>query len=470
MDATLDKYQSTVNAAPVKSFFVSMLTRDIRLEEAILDLLDNCVDGILRTKELEGDKPYEGSWAEIKFDRDSFSIEDNCGGIPWSLSEYAFRMGRDPKRKPDAGGLVGVYGIGMKRAIFKMGKSCSINTRSGDDRYEVEFTPEWMDDETDWEVPVTRSEIVMSEDGTKIVVRDLLEGVVSQFSTLKSFQAELIKLISTHYALIIDKGFHVTVNGREVKPRLKGLVFAEEQIGPNEYIRPFIYKATTETNVEVFLAVGLTEDIPSENVVFDEQEERQRSSEDAGWTIVCNDRVVLFCDRSELTGWGEAGVPRYHTQFISISGIVEFKCDDPAELPMTTTKRGVDASSHLYLQVKNKMREGMKMFTDYTNRWKGRKEESDAHIESGKPLTIPELKDRSETIQFRSVRQGVLRDARQSRPNLPKPNTTSGVRRIAFTKEKSKVDMVAEHLGTPKSSPSEIGEKCFDRIFEEALS
>ena len=108
-----------VNAAPVKSFFVSMLTRDIKIEEAILDLLDNCVDGILRNrKSINSDKPYTGSWAKITFAKDSFSIEDNCGGIPWELSEYAFRMGRDPGRGPDTAGVVGVYGIGMKRAIF----------------------------------------------------------------------------------------------------------------------------------------------------------------------------------------------------------------------------------------------------------------------------------------------------------------------------------------------------------------
>ena len=38
----------SVNASPAKSLFVSMLTRDLTLEDAILDLLDNCVDGILR--------------------------------------------------------------------------------------------------------------------------------------------------------------------------------------------------------------------------------------------------------------------------------------------------------------------------------------------------------------------------------------------------------------------------------------
>ena len=34
---------------PSKAFFVSMLTRDIDLQDAILDLLDNCIDGAVRS-------------------------------------------------------------------------------------------------------------------------------------------------------------------------------------------------------------------------------------------------------------------------------------------------------------------------------------------------------------------------------------------------------------------------------------
>ena len=37
-----------IKAGPTKRFFVKMLTRDIELADAILDLLDNCVDGIIR--------------------------------------------------------------------------------------------------------------------------------------------------------------------------------------------------------------------------------------------------------------------------------------------------------------------------------------------------------------------------------------------------------------------------------------
>ena len=63
-----------VDASPVKSFFVEMLTRDIELSDAILDLLDNCVDGILRhTKGKSlGEMPYKGYKAEITFGKDSF--------------------------------------------------------------------------------------------------------------------------------------------------------------------------------------------------------------------------------------------------------------------------------------------------------------------------------------------------------------------------------------------------------------
>ena len=36
---------------------------------------------------------------------------------------------------------IGVYGIGMKRAIFKIGKHCIISTQSQPDCYEVEIDP-----------------------------------------------------------------------------------------------------------------------------------------------------------------------------------------------------------------------------------------------------------------------------------------------------------------------------------------
>ena len=464
----------SVKADPVKSFFVSMLTRDIKLEEAILDLLDNCVDGILRTGVNGSDQPYDGYRADISFDANSFSINDNCGGIPTVLLEYAFRLGRDPDYPEDQKppGAVGVYGIGMKRAIFKMGESCVISTQNKNDSYEVSVSREWLHKEDDWNIPFSRKEPIMPQDGTRIVVTDLFAGITTTLGERREdFASDLDEMVSSHYCFIIDKGFSVTINGSPVCSRSRGFVYTPNTPSNARAIRPFTYEATTDDGVDVFMAVGFNGAIPSEDAALAEQEEPSRSSEYAGWTVVCNDRAVLFCDRSELTGWGETGVPRYHTQFIAVYGVVEFRCEDPAKLPTTTTKRGVDASSLLYLQVKNKMREGMALFTGYTNRWKTRPTEVREQFASGVIATFSELKEGIMDVST-SASTTPLQDAQQYKPILPvlqreDPQT----RRISFTRPAEDVRIVAEYLfGDSEQNPAEVGQECFDLVLQEANS
>jgi hypothetical protein len=463
-----------VSAAPVKAFFVHMLTRDIRLEDAILDLLDNCVDGILRSrlgKSPKASHPYSGFWAEITFDKSSFSIADNCGGIPWTMHKYAFRIGRTPDHPPDAAGTVGAYGVGMKRAIFKLGTACLITTKSANDAYEVSIPTEWMEDEKNWEFQVQPAKKPMAHEGTTLVVGSLHPWIADRFSSdAEDFQAKLVVMVATHYAFIVNKGFKVTINGAAVKPRPTKLLFSRRAAGKKgaKEIQPFIFRTKTDEGVEVFLAVGFTRPIPSLNEVEQEQDGKRYSSEEAGWTIICNDRAVVYCDRTELTGWGEAGVPRYHTQFIAISGIVEFK-GDASKLPTTTTKRDVDASSALYLQVKNKMREGMRIFTDYTNKWKTRAEESRKYIEKGRPLSLEDIQDEAANLKFTSTTTSVP-PGQQYKPQLPMPpKLEPRVRRISFIKTIGEVQLVAEHLfDDPDADPSTVGEECFDMFLKEA--
>ena len=465
---TKNKYD-TVDATPVKSFFVDMLTRDIELVDAILDLLDNCVDGILRQKKnSSGETPYEGFEAEIEFNEDMFSIADNCGGIPWSLHEYAFRMGKDPENRDSNLPTVGVYGIGMKRAIFKIGRQCLISTQNKENCYGVEITPEWIEQSDNWDLPVYESPQREKEDGTTIVIDELHHGIATRFGDEKEdFSRELIRKIETHYAFIIAKGFRVIVNGQRVVPKPTKLIFVETEDEKGFAIRPYIYRTEVD-GVNIFLSVGFTRPIPSQEEINDEQEEKRYSSMDAGWTIICNDRAVLYCDRTELTGWGDAGVPRYHTQFIAISGIVEFQSNDASKLPMTTTKRGIDASSSLYLQVKNKMREGMRVFTNFTNQWKGKGDASQEYIDSGKALALDDTKTKSEKLKLNPVRSGLR--GMQFMPKLPRPEPDpSSKKQISYSRDLEEIQIVQNYLFNGNSvTPSQVGEKCFDEILREA--
>jgi hypothetical protein len=470
MSRTASAKADHVSGQPVKSFFVSMLTRDIDLDDAVLDLLDNCVDGIIRSRPRQpgADKPYKGRWAKIDFDRSSFRLSDNCGGIPWSLHDYAFHMGRPEGQPHDKAGSVGTYGIGMKRALFKMGMRSAITTRNGRDSYRVEIPPEWVNEPDDWNFPVKHLKRVAQEEGTEIIVSDLRPDIAYHFSdSAKAFQSELDRMISTHYALILDKGLRVSINGNDVKPRQTRLVFTRRDGA--RAIRPFFFRTTTADGVEVFLAVGFTQPIPSGSEAQEDAESKRHSSEDAGWTVVCNDRAVVYCDRSELTGWGEAGIPRYHTQFIAISGIVEFRSSDAAKLPTTTTKRGIDAASTLYLQVKNKMRDGMRDFTRCTTKWKGRAPEFKRFIDAGDRLTLAELKSRAADLHMTATPRFAL-GGEQYRPSLPETKRVSPRQKhISYYKDVDDIRSVATHLGMgPDSSPSLVGESCFDLMLREA--
>ena len=464
---TINKFGS-VNARPVKSFFVDMLTRDIELVDAILDLLDNCVDGILRQKGKEsGETPYKGFWAEIQFDENSFSISDNCGGIPWNLHEYAFRMGKEDRDRDSNLPTIGVYGIGMKRAIFKIGQECSILTQNKDDCYEVKITSDWIQKPNDWELPVSGSSERKKEDGTTIVISKLNGGITTHFGeNSKNFDSQLTKKVKTHYAFILEKGFQVKINGNVVEAKTTRLIFDDTGSG-DSVIKPYIFKAKDD-GVDIFLCVGFKESIPSQEEVSEEQRKRRFSSAEAGWTIICNDRAVLYHDRTELTGWGDTRVPRYHTQFIAIAGIVEFKSDNAANLPTTTTKRGINASLPLYLQVRRRMIEGMRMFTNYTNKWKERSNESKLYTEGKPRCTLYEIKEKFQGLEPTNLHGGIGGSHFKPPLPLPKPQLSSD-RRITYNKSVDDIETVRSYLfREEEAQPSQVGEKCFDVMLKEA--
>ncbi|HOO77661.1 MAG TPA: ATP-binding protein [bacterium] len=460
-----------IPANPVKSFFVHMLTRDIELQDAILDLLDNCVDGIQRAetkRQLSRRLPYEGYWASIEFDGTRFRIEDNCGGIPVRYHDYAFRMGRIKADIDKGKKTIGTYGIGMKRAIFKMGADCTIRTHAKDGSYRLRLSPQWISKEDDWLIPVVAIKPAETL-GTTLEIRSIYSSVRTEFES-GAFERAFREAVATHYAYIIGKGFEVRINGKAVTPRSISLLFAEEAVRSKHPIMPFIYEGKHD-GVDVFLVVGFTSPIPSREEADEglENYKERYSSAEAGWTVICNDRTVVYCDKTPLTGWGVSGVPQYHMQFIAISGIVIFSADDANLLPMTTTKRGIEASSPLYLQVRDKMIEGTKMFTQYTNQWKGKDlvAKSRCEMRSTHKATLDEIRTRALKLHMTATRGAVK--GKQYKPVLPRPDKKKTTERIVFTRAVRDVRRVSQYIfDSPDRNPSNVGARCFDVILEEA--
>lgn len=456
---------SEVKAYPAKRFFVEMLTRDIELKDSVLDLLDNCIDGVMRERKsnLDDAQPYAGYEAHIKFDKDSFQITDNCGGIPKGVAlERAFRLGR-PDRETDKDlPTVGVYGIGMKRAIFKMGRESKVTSFTDENAYEVGISPEWIEDDVNWMLPIEEVGNPDGKRGTSVLVCELYPGVSRLFSNATGFENDLKKSISAYYGNIILKGFDVYVNEEKVHPIESTFILSQQSFDSGVGVAPYVY--TGELNgVSIELVVGFYRNLPTD----EEQEDSlagRPSTEQAGWTLVCNDRVVLYADKTKVSGWGEAGVPQYHTQFVSIAGVVNFKSNDASLLPVTTTKRGIDGNSELYLSIKEFMREGMKLFTDYTNKWKV---PSAARPE----LAVPAVSSTTKSIAAMVPENKWTKDRKSAikghkfKPVLPVPTKATEYRFLRFSRPVSEIRRLGEHFfDDPNYAPGEIGGLCFDQI------
>ena len=464
----------TANGMPTKEFFINMLTRDIALNDAILDLLDNCLDGVVRQKGVDGKKEdknyYKGYSASITISKESFCIQDNCGGIPRDVAEKnAFRMGRT-STTGDGLPTVGIYGIGMKRAIFKLGKVARVRTKNAGKAYCVKIEKEWAEDADHWEFPIDElDEKDIPFEGTSVEVTELNSIIQNQWNTeekLKYFVETLTTAIKTSYSLIIQKGFEIRINDKIIQANPVELLVSTGEKG----IKPYIFEKTYGS-VSVSLIVGFYAPTPSEEELDDGTEGRRRR-EDAGWTIVCNDRVVLYNDKTHLTGWGEAGVPSYHTQFIGIKGIVTFESTNPEELPMTTTKRGVDLSSSIYADVKNKMRDGLKTFTQYTNVWKGRISEERTHSKGAQSIPYTKILEADDAFrESYGIRAKKYAGAIVFKPELPKPKQDKPYVIIRYSKPREDVITLHEFFYKDNSlplNPSEIGAKCFDILLEQS--
>jgi len=335
---------TTIKASPTKEFFIHMLTRDVLITRAILDLVDNSVDGARR---LKPDDNYSGLRVSIQFSADEFRIEDNCGGIPVDIArDYAFRFGR-PKNAPNTtASSVGQFGVGMKRTFFKLGRYFSVRSNTSTSRFEMAVdVDDWLNqpgDTESWHFEFKsieeNIEVPAAEVGTRISVTRLLDEPKSSFSQ-NSFTRELQQGISEGHALVLAKGLEISLNGLHLSHHPLDLLRSSEII-PAYVERTFYENDAHPVKTRIYVGVS------------------QREKDDGGWYIFCNGRMVVRADQSVLTGWGEGEgttMPKYHPDFAFFRGYVFFDCEDAAKLPWTTTKTGVDADSWLFRAVREEM-------------------------------------------------------------------------------------------------------------------
>jgi hypothetical protein len=440
----------SIDASPTKMFFVQMLVKDIALTRSIIDLLDNSIDGLLRLSTArKADIRHADHYVRISVSADSFEIEDNCGGIPLDVArEYAFRFGRTSATPPTERSI-GQFGVGMKRALFKLGQHILIETKSRLDSFSLTIDlDEWSKDDKNWDFVLSdyerfQSETTVADRTTKIRVDQLDQAVSDQFSD-PQFLNRLRSEIAHAHRHSLDKGLLIQLNAIPIS-HISTKLIQSDQIGC-----AFSSEVRTvgEDEITVIIYAGIA---PS-------------TSRESGWYIFCNGRQVVGQDKSHLTGWGEdesTSIPQFHPQYNRFKGYVFFDSANTRLLPWNTTKTGVDEESELYRSVRLDMVNAMRPVIDFLNELDREKD-----LPSTVPHPLADLVEHADDHDYKDLSASAsTRPFRvESRRQVAvKPQLT----RINFLKETKYVDAVRLALGI--QAAKEVGSQTFDYYYRAEI-
>lgn len=441
-----------VDASPTKAFFVNMITRDITLEDTILDLIDNSVDAAWhseggRAMELADAVDLSAYRISISVSPERFSIRDNCGGMTLDDAvDHAFSFGRRASQELEEYSI-GVYGIGMKRAVFRLGTDIRIrSTYTKPDGAREAFAvtivvDEWLqNDDPPWDFDID-DDHDLDADGVEIVVESLNEGTEVSFGN-PAFVRNLRRMIARDYTLHLNRGLQIAINDAAVE-ELPIALRRSDEIAP---VRVKYKDQAGEVMVEI---IGGMAAPPPESIDPDDAEDGDKRF---GWYVACNGRIVLAADKTNVSGWGTSNWPRWHPQYSGFVGIVLFTAANAAYLPLTTTKRSVDASSGVLLRARRRMRDIAKEWIAYTNARKQALEEAKRKEEAAKAVPIQQVEMR------RSLA-------------LPKltPVQAEPVANVNYAVSVSRMKRLAAELGNVNMSYRDVGLKSFDYMYDELI-
>jgi hypothetical protein len=425
-----------------------MFTRDISFEDCILDLIDNSIDSLVRTREINpaaeilrprsrASDATQLPLISVALNEREILIADNCGGIPLKLLEnevFSFGHGKDARL-----GQLGAYGIGLKRAMFKLASVFEIQSQTASGGFSAKFNvDDWAANDadlSDWTIPFTRLERNpdLPENGTRIRFTSLREEVRMRLRD-GAFMGKLCSGIAGTYSLFLEDSVRVEVNGARVDPQ-------DLPLGSSREITPGQSDFTKGT-VKIRIIAALAA-----------RKEEEWAYERAGWYVLCNGRVVLSADKSELTGWGE-GLPRFHSKYNGFVGVAVFRSPDPLALPWTTTKRGLNRESPVFQSARTEMVVLARPIISFLN-----------DMYRGQLVEEPVERAMAERVTTANVRELALKKpgpARIERP-VAVQHTTA---RVQYDAQLADLERVRRSLRKPKWSPNKLGRYTFEHYLK----
>jgi hypothetical protein len=210
---------TTIDGTPKKRLFLSIIS-DYDLKTGLCELIDNAIDFWVSNDK----KPKLIISVLLDPDRQFIQVRDNAGGVSDDHAELLIAPGATRDDPGDA--LIGIFGVGGKRAGVALGELVEIRTRHNNGKsIQIDLTNDWIESPS-WDLDIY--EVPEIDPGTTTVdITKVRQG----------FDTDDVERIRQHlgetYSWFINQGCVIELNGNPILP-----ITFDHWAYPPDYRRP----------------------------------------------------------------------------------------------------------------------------------------------------------------------------------------------------------------------------------------
>lgn len=383
------KEASVVDGTPEKRLFLSIIS-DYGLKTGICELVDNALDLWIagtRISDLHIEVTLDSS-------RQLIAVRDNAGGVKKDYLRFLVAPGASGNELGD--NVIGIFGVGGKRAGVALGERVEIRTRYKKEKtFQIDITNDWLGS-PDWHL--NTYEIPNIPAGTTEVSISHMRQAFDEAEI-----EELRKHLSETYSNFLKQGCRISLNDKAIAT--KQFTLWAYPTGYEPKITDFKINLGKGKELKIKITAGLIRD-------------RDPEKGNYGVYFYCNDRLIVKELKTRDVGYyvsSEAGVPHPDASLCRV--IVEMH--GPAELmPWNSSKSGINFNHPAFLQIRHTLISLVSYFSSLSRRlkgdWenqvlqytKGIKQKINAELATNRKLILPILprvnKAKAETLVARN--------------------------------------------------------------------
>jgi len=338
----MKKEVDRIDAVPSKRLFLSIIA-DYDLNRSICELIDNALDIWVKNRK---NMPINVQ-VDLEKNQQTILISDNAGGVKKDDMRVIVGPGQTSNLPTDE--VIGIFGVGTKRAVVALAQDIKITTRHGKDKtYLVEFDDSWLQVE-DWELPVYEVDEI-PEGTTTIELQKLRMRITDEaIAQLKEH------LQSTYACFLKDRNVAIRIGSDQLQPRSFDNWAYPPGYEPRKYVGDLLTEDGKKVEVEVIAGLSM---------------ESSPAGGEYGVYFYCNDRLIVRGLKSYDVGFtrGLAGLPH---PSISLARVIVSLRGQVQLMPWNSSKSGINPNHQVFIALRNWLVQVVKDYSSLSRRLEG---------------------------------------------------------------------------------------------------